>query len=255
MPPIAVHMVLARQIAEALGSDKVDARSGAYLLGATTPDIRVLTRQDRFSTHYFDLNGPDHQDSVAEFLKANQQIIDPEALNEDTRAFVAGYISHLILDEQYITGVYRRFFAQHDELGGKIRANVMDRLLQFDMEREYGDPEIRQEIAAALSATIETIECGFVAPETLERWRGVAADVATRNMDWERMRGMIANHLRFSGLEEGETLTGFLDSLPELLDETIAHITDSELQAFVDRATAAASTAVERYLCGYSAMP
>jgi hypothetical protein len=255
MPPIAVHMVLARQIAQSLGGEKLDAKSGPYLLGATTPDIRVLTRQDRFSTHFFDLNGPDHQDSVAEFLKANQQLVDAAALNDETRAFVAGYISHLILDEQYITGVYRRFFAKHDEMGGKIRANVMDRLLQFDLERTYGDPEVRREIAAALAGTIETIDCGFVAPETLERWRGVAVDVATRNMDWERMRVMIANHLRFAGLEEGETLSGFLDSLPELLDETIAYITDTEVQAFVDRATAAASVAVERYLCGYSATP
>ena len=250
MPPIAVHMVLARQIAQSLDSEKLDAGSGPYLLGATTPDIRVITRQDRFSTHFFDLNGPDHQDSVGEFLKANQQLVDPAVLNDETRVFVAGYISHLILDEQYITGIYRKFFARHDELGGKIRANVMDRLLQFDMERAYGDPEARDQIAAALAGTIDTIDCGFVAPETLERWRGVAADIATRNMDWERMRGMIANHLRFSGLEEGETLTGFLDSLPELLDETIAHVTDTELQAFVDRATAAASVAVERYLCG-----
>ncbi|MGH2608672.1 MAG: zinc dependent phospholipase C family protein [Tepidiformaceae bacterium] len=250
MPPIAVHMVLARQVAQSLGAGKLDAGSGAYLLGATTPDIRVLTRQDRFSTHFFDLNGPDHQDSVGEFLKVNQHLIDPGVLNEETRAFVAGYISHLILDEQYITGVYRRFFARHDELGGKIRANVMDRLLQFDMERAYGDPEVKRQITAALASTIDAIDCGFVPSETLARWRDVAADVANREMDWDRMRGMIANHLRFSGLEEGETLTGFLDSLPELLDETIAHITDTELQAFVDRATAAAGEAVEKYLCG-----
>jgi hypothetical protein len=250
MPPIGVHMVLARQVGQSLGPEKVDPVSGPYLLGATTPDIRVLTRQDRFSTHYFDLNGPDHQDSVAEFLKANQQLVDPAALNHETRAFVAGYITHLILDQQYITGVYRRFFAQHEQLGGRIRANVMDRLLQFDMERSYGDPEVKREISEALAGTLETIDCGFVAPETLARWRDVAADVAHRDMDWERMRGMIANHLRFAGLEEGETLTGFLDSLPELLDETIAHITDTELQAFVDRATAAAGDAVEKYLCG-----
>ncbi len=250
MPPIAVHMVLAHQVGESLGAEKVDAGSGAYLLGSTTPDIRVLTRQDRFSTHFFDLSGPDHQDSVGEFLKANQQLVDPAGLNDETRAFVAGYITHLIMDQQYITGVYRRFFAQHDELGGKIRANVMDRLLQFEMERIYGDPEVRRTISEALAGTIDTIDCGFVGPETLARWRDVAADVANRNMDWERMRGMIANHLRYAGLEEGETLTSFLDSLPELLDETIAHITDTEVQAFVDRATAAAGEAVERYLCG-----
>jgi len=62
---------------------------------------------------------------------------------------------------------------------------------------------------------------------------------------------MIANHLRISGLQEGETLTTFLDSLPELLNETIAHITSAEVDAFVQRSTEAARKAVERYLgCG-----
>ena len=73
MPPIALHMVLARQIAEGAAQGTLESQSGPFLLGATTPDIRVPTRQDRFSTHYFDLNRHDHQDSVAEFLKANQQ--------------------------------------------------------------------------------------------------------------------------------------------------------------------------------------
>jgi hypothetical protein len=46
-------------------------------------------------------------------------------------------------------------------------------------------------------------------------------------------------------------LAEFLDSLPALLDETIAHITDAEIEGFVQRATAAAAGAVERYLrCG-----
>ena len=65
------------------------------------------------------------------------------------------------------------------------------------------------------------------------------------------MRSMISNHLRYAGLQEGETLGTFLDSLPELLDETIAHITSAEIDAFVQRATASARSAVERYLgCG-----
>ena len=48
------------------------------------------------------------------------------------------------MDEQYITGIYRPFFARHDELGGTMRANVMDRLLQFDLDRAYGnDPDLK----------------------------------------------------------------------------------------------------------------
>ena len=56
-------MVLARQIALDLCLADVPATSGAYLLGSTSPDIRVITRQDRLSTHFFDLNEHNHQDS------------------------------------------------------------------------------------------------------------------------------------------------------------------------------------------------
>ena len=57
MPPITLHMVLARELALGLGPEAILTPSpGHYLLGATTPDIRVITRQDRFSTHFFDLN-------------------------------------------------------------------------------------------------------------------------------------------------------------------------------------------------------
>ncbi|MEO6398626.1 MAG: zinc dependent phospholipase C family protein [Tepidiformaceae bacterium] len=252
MPPITLHMVVARQIALDLDSEQLAPTSGHYLLGATSPDIRVLTRQDRLSTHFFDLNGPDHQDSVASFFAANPRYVDPQAVSPETRTWVAGYISHLVMDEQYITGIYRKFFAKHDALGGTMRANVMDRLLQFDLDRQYGtDPQLKTRLCDALSCTVEGIDAGFVDLETLERWRQVSSDVAAREMDWERMRTMISNHLRLGGLEEGETLGSFLDSLPDLLNETIAHITSSEIEDFVERATAAARAAVGRYLgCG-----
>ncbi len=252
MPPITLHMVLAREIAEALHQADLDANRGPFLLGATTPDIRLLTRQDRFSTHFFDLAGPDHQDSVGGFLGQHGRLLQPENLNAETRAFVAGYISHLVMDEQYITGVYRKYFAQHDSLGGIVRANVMDRLLQFDLDRAYGnDPALKQELCEALSGTIENIDAGFIEAETLERWRDLTVDVAQRTMDWDRMRSMISNHLRYSGLEEGETLSSFLDSLPEILEETVAHITDAAIAGFVQRSTETARAAVERYLgCG-----
>jgi hypothetical protein len=246
-------MVLARQVASDLAHEDLSAEMGAYLLGATSPDIRVLTRQDRFSTHFFDLDGEEHQDSVANFFQEHGRFVDADALNGQTRAWVSGYLSHLVMDEQYITGVYRPFFAQHDALGGQMRANVMDRLLQFDLDRSFGnDPELKADLCSALACTVENIDvAGFIEHKTLERWRLVSLDVANKQMDWERMRSMISNHLRFSGLEEGETLTSFLDSLPVLLDETITHVTSAEIDGFVQRSIAAAQAAVERYLrCG-----
>lgn len=252
MPRIPLHMVLAHNIALGLPPAAVDPASGQYLLGATTPDIRVLTKQDRLSTHYFDLNVLEHQDSVAGFLAEHGRLAAPENLNEETRAFVAGYITHLVLDEQYITSVYRPYFARHDELGGSIRANAMDRLLQADLDRVYGsDPDLQPKLVSALACTVEGIDAGFLDSNTLDRWRLVTLDVWERGMDWDRMRGMIANHLRLGGLEEGETLSSFLDSLPELLNETIDHITSAEIDGFIQRSTDAGQRALERYLgCG-----
>ncbi|MGI8925291.1 MAG: zinc dependent phospholipase C family protein [Tepidiformaceae bacterium] len=249
MPPITLHMVLARQVAVGLGEDAPAESPGAYLLGATAPDIRVLTRQDRYSTHFFNLDDHGDQDSVAAFFATHAKLLEPGGLNQETRAFVAGYISHLVMDEQYITSIYRPFFGAHEALGGTMRANVMDRLLQFDLDRAYGnDPGLKRRLCEALSCSVENIQAGFVETETLERWRHVALDVAARAMDWERMRSMISNHLRYSGLEEGETLGSFLDGLPCLLDETIAHVTSVEVDAFMQRSTEAARRAVERYL-------
>ena len=67
-------------------------------------------------------------------------------------------------------------------------------------------------------------------------------------MDLDRMRSMISSHLRHAGLTDDEDLAGFLDSLPDLLKETIAHVTDAEIGAFVERATENARVAVKRYL-------
>ncbi|MFQ5381130.1 MAG: zinc dependent phospholipase C family protein, partial [Dehalococcoidia bacterium] len=202
MPPITLHMVLARRVAEDLSDDGLRGEMGAYLLGATTPDIRVLTREDRFATHFFRLDTHKHQDSVRTFLKAHPELADPGRLNKETQAWAAGYIGHLAMDEHYITRIYRPFFAAHDALGGVRRANVMDRLLQFDLDRIHGsDPTLKRALAAALGGTIEGIECGFIDRETLDRWRQVSLDMSQRNMDWDRMRSMIANHLRYAGLE------------------------------------------------------
>ena len=252
MPPVTLHMILAQRLGDGLEDAPFADAIGPYLLGATAPDIRVITREDRRNTHFFDLTVFEHQDSVAAFLTAQSHLADPARLNAETRAFVAGYLTHLVLDEQYITQVYRRFFAQHEAMGGKVRANVMDRLLQFDLERAHGDPELRADLCSALACTIETIDAGFVDAETLERWRQVACDIAARGMDWDRARAMIERPLRRSGIddEQGE-LSAFLDSLPELLNETIGHVTSAEVDSYIERSTAAATVAVTRYLeCG-----
>ena len=65
MPSLGSHLASAYGLADRLGHPHIDADRGAYYLGSTAPDIRVLLKVDRRHTHFFDLDDFGEQDSVA----------------------------------------------------------------------------------------------------------------------------------------------------------------------------------------------
>src|SRR5205085_2054669 len=64
MPGLRLHLAIARDLAEGLKTPSLDAERGAFYLGATTPDIRALTRWDRERTHFFRLDDFGEQSGV-----------------------------------------------------------------------------------------------------------------------------------------------------------------------------------------------
>ena len=64
MPPLTLHMAVARDANAALRPSARLTQLGAYYLGATTPDIRVLTSWERERTHFYDLHSFEPQSSV-----------------------------------------------------------------------------------------------------------------------------------------------------------------------------------------------
>src|SRR5688572_1439608 len=107
MPPPVFHMSLAKGLADSLSLSAIAADKGSFYLGSTAPDMRLVNRIDRAQTHFFDLNNFDHQDSVANLFAEHPELAAPEKLTKATAAFLAGYISHLVLDEGWISQVYR----------------------------------------------------------------------------------------------------------------------------------------------------
>src|SRR5258708_3792192 len=174
MPPIFLHMALARDISGQLHADALESEHGAYLLGATTPDIRVLTRGNRQDTHFFDLENYEHQDSVEEFFNTHSHLSQPERLDTQAIAFVCGYATHLVLDEQYIVSMYRPYFGQLSALGGGLQADTMDRVLQYELERRRREQTSEvEEIRNALCDCSLALDVGFLDSETLKRWQAV----------------------------------------------------------------------------------
>ena len=249
MPPIFLHMAVARDVSQALPAAVRPSEAGTYLFGATTPDIRVLAKWDRAQTHYFDLDRLQHQDSVGGFFAAHPELRDAGTLDAVTIAFVSGYISHLALDETWIEDVYRPYFGQLSALGGDLAANTMDRILQFELERQRReDPQATAEIRAALEHSSLSLDVGFLDRETLRRWLEIALEQTRHPADWDRFRYQASRHLRQQGIETDEDWRRFREQIPEVLQRTVAHVSTARIDAFLEQGKEHARTAIERFL-------
>jgi hypothetical protein len=250
VPPLGLHTVVAKEIGDRLRHPILDGHRGALYLGSTTPDIRVLTRWDRQVTHFFDLTNFGHQDGVAEFLRAQPHLADAHAIPPHMAAFVAGYITHLVMDEIWITQIYRPFFGERSPLGGDCWANILDRAVQFSMDREgRRDPELVAHIVSELARADMGIDLGFVDAETMSRWREITLRVASRPPEWERFRFIASRYLEEAGIETPEAFAQFVKTLPQLVEEAVRYLTPERIRFFLETSVEKGMEAVRAYLC------
>ena len=249
MPPLVSHMVLARRVGEAIGSDVLSEEAGAYYLGATSPDVRVLTRWARERTHFFDLDEHEHQDSVEALFQAHSHLRRTDALNGATCAWASGFISHLIMDQQYIQSIYRPHFGAQSLLGGSARANLLDRVLQYELDRrEREDRAAMAAIRGALFASAVAVDCGFIDRATLEQWRDVSARMTEYAPDWERFSAVASRHLQRAEIESADEFRHFLEEAPELLEEAQRSVGMAGVAAFFETATEEIVSCLRGYL-------
>lgn len=249
MPPLVSHMIAARRAAAQLADDALRGATGAYVLGATSPDVRVMTRWDRDRTHFFDLDNFSHQDSVAGFFAACPGLQDPADLNPETRAWTCGFLTHLIMDEHYIHAIYRPHFGLRSPLGGSDRANLLDRVLQYELDRrEREDRELMAELYGQLREGPFAIECDLIDRPTLEKWRDVSAEITQSPPDWGPFGKVAARHLRDAQIDTPEAFRDFLDQTPELLQEALHSVDIASVESFFEDVTERAVACLRDYL-------
>lgn len=249
MPPLGMHMTVARELAGEIAGAAVASEPGAYYLGATSPDIRVLTRWERSRTHFFDLEDFGHQRGVEALFEKHPELTTAADHDESTVAFLCGYISHLEMDEAWIVDVYRPCFGKQSALKGDVLANMLDRVLQYELDRRgRADKAAVTEICRDLLATTVEIGVGFIDDETLQRWRDVSAEILGRDQTWERFGTIASRHLRAYGVESEDDLAHFLRNVPDLLEQSIREVTPERLEAFQEQSKARALAAIRDYL-------
>ena len=68
MPNLTSHVSLALATANEVDLPSISNNMGSYLLGATAPDIRIITKQSRELTHYSGLDSNVLGDGVERLL-------------------------------------------------------------------------------------------------------------------------------------------------------------------------------------------
>ena len=248
MPSLGSHMVRARVVAERLRLPEIEADRGAFYLGSTAPDIRVITRMDRNVTHFFELDDLGDQDSVAKMFAEHPVLATPNGLDVATTAFIAGYLTHLVLDESFISEVYRPHFGALSGQPEDPRANVLDRALQYELDRrDREDRDAMEQIRSAIASTRPPGGIPFIADEHLVEWVTVSEDVASHPPDFGRFRRMMTRHLERAGYALDEINT-YCDEPTALVAEAFNVVNEERIGRFWHDAEERMTDRVRNYL-------
>lgn len=249
MPGLRLHLTVAQDLAAQLASARIDADRGAYYLGATTPDIRVLTRWDRSRTHFFDLDDFGEQSGVHRLFEQHPSLRDAAALDATTTAFIAGYVSHLVMDEDYIAEIYRPMFGERSVLRDDALANVLDKLLQWDIERADCDDASRiAEIREAMLATAVEISIGFIAQETLAQWRDTSLSVIGQPPSLDRLVRFLGRRMPHLNVEDETQAERFAEGVPALLRRSKEHVGEERIRDYLHGTRNRALVTIREYL-------
>ena len=233
MPNLPMHIYIARQVADELDWGFVHDHMGSCFLGSTTPDIRAMTKGDREQTHFAPLTLKSVGEGTRKMFEMYPQLADKNHQNPATRAFVLGYISHLVADETWITTMYRPHFLKGVTLAENDQeAQMWDRVMQLDMDRQaIQDMDGFQAAEAAVSNGDHGVELDFITPEVLAEWREWVTWFMSRDFDWQRLKRAL-NRMYRDNNDVQDMVDLFLANMPDSLEAVYEKVPRSHVEAF-----------------------
>jgi hypothetical protein len=236
VPPICLHLGIAKEAVARLWSPILNENQGSFYLGSTAPDIRYFIDATREETHFLSLDGEDRKSGVEAMFAAHPELNKDADLNDATRSFVAGYLSHLVTDEAWIRLVYRPYFGESSPLGGAPEANLLDRLLQYELDRqERLDNVCMSAIRAQLNDSAAGVAVSFIDGQSLERWREFVFMASTRKSSWEDFRRFAEKYLMWMRQIAPEKRDKFFGSFDDRLAEVLRMVSQERLQSFREK--------------------
>ena len=226
MPNLPMHIYLCQQVATELDWGYAHDHPGAAYLGSTTPDIRAMTKWDRARTHFSDLSVREIGAGVRRMFELHPHLAGADnGLTPPTRAFLLGYVSHLVADEVWITTMFRPHFAAGNRITDTdVEAHIWDRALQLDMDNavlsDNGGLLAQNDAIAALE---QMPVLGFLQDELIDEWRGWVARLLGWDFTWERLKRAL-NRMYRDDDEVQQVVDGFLANMPRSLERVYERV-------------------------------
>ena len=247
MPNLPVHIQLAVKAAAQVGASDLQSNLGYFCLGSTSPDIRAITKRARSEYHFVELDFKTIGEGVSGMFSAYPDLMDAAEHDGATRAFVAGYIAHLLTDETYIVRMFRPYFGESGVFEDLTLAKVFDRALQLDLDRQVWE-DVRHTVAD-VDMVPGNVSVRFLPESDLTAWTDWVHRVVEGGFSWERLRFMVRRIADGKDLSPAyEHAERFLDSVPESLDNLYDLVPKSRIDDFKSEVTDTVAAGLKEYL-------
>ena len=246
MPNLPAHISLAHEAAQRIGHSALETNMSYFLLGSTSPDLRVITRRGREAYHFAPLTFEDVGHGVRGLFDSNPHLSSSRERDDRTSAFVAGYITHLVADERWIVDMYRPYFANREVFEDEVHGKLMDRALQLEMDRRSIDATMAA--LPLVSRATDEIDVGFIPPSTISEWREWVMDHIEGHFSWERLSFMA---VRIAGGDPEHRVHAMADEfvrgVPESVERLHSYVPPERLAEYRERAV----SDLVRYISDY----
>lgn len=244
-----MHIYLAHQAAAQLEWGAVQDNLGSYYLGSTAPDVRAMTKWPRERTHFAPLSVESVGTGVRKMFELHPELADSRRLPPTTRAFLLGYISHLIADEVWITTMFRPHFDNHNLVtGSEVEAHIWDRALQLDMDRKaWLELDRLRQASDVISVAEQGVEVNFLPPEVLLEWREWVARFMSWDFTWDRLKRAL-NRVYRDNESVQQMVDLFLQDMPGSLERIYEKIPEGKLVNYEQDVLAQTVAQVREYL-------
>jgi hypothetical protein len=249
MPNLPMHIYLAHQVAEELDWGFVHDNLGSCFLGSTTPDIRAMTKWERERTHFAPLSVEEVGAGARRMFKLYPELADQRRQSPETRAFLLGYVSHLVADEVWITTMFRPHFGRdHRITETEIEGHVWDRALQLDMDRKVLlENDGLSQASDAICDAEQGVIISFLEEAMLQEWRQWVARFLGWDFTWERLKRALNRMYRDDdGVQQ--VVDHFLQRMPHSLERVYAKVPEVKIEAYQQRVLQETLVQVREYL-------